>query len=242
MQNIRNLQKGFIVPVLIAVITILAVVGGVYIYQNTKTESTVSTDAGTQNINTQTQSNNTQTNSTNNGSTNVPPATPANSNTQNSPLKTYKNDGYGFEFKYSSKWQECNAETLQNVRIKDSNAKLAICISDPSTKDDFHKILTFYVDQSGKYTFASLRQYLQNESKKATDLGLYPYFEEKKIGGRQYLHSGAGDVGTWGTYYTLLDAKTEQKTFLVIKYSNAIPELETILSSPLKMKEDGLSF
>lgn len=159
-----------------------------------------------------------------------------------STLKTYQNSTYGFEFKYPSKWQECSTETLQNFRIKNENAKLAICISDPSTKDDFHKILTFYVDQSGQYTFASLRQYLQSESKKATDLGLYSYFEDKKIGGRQYLHSGAGDVGTWGTYYTLLDAKTEQKTFLVIKYSNAIPELETILSSSLKMKEDGLSF
>ncbi len=38
----KNLQKGFVLPLIIAIIAVLAVGGGVYVYQNKKTESPVS--------------------------------------------------------------------------------------------------------------------------------------------------------------------------------------------------------
>jgi hypothetical protein len=65
----QNLQKGFIVPVLLAVIAILIVGGSVYIYKNKTSETPVMID------NTQTPPITTQQNSTNNNPVSVTPTT-----------------------------------------------------------------------------------------------------------------------------------------------------------------------
>lgn len=58
----KNLQKGFIVPVLLVIIALLVVGGGVYVYESKKTEVPPVVDNGTQQTNTQTPPVNTQTN------------------------------------------------------------------------------------------------------------------------------------------------------------------------------------
>ena len=52
----KNSQKGFVVPVLIAIIALLVIGGGVYIYKNKKAEVPAIVDNGTQPTNTQTPS------------------------------------------------------------------------------------------------------------------------------------------------------------------------------------------
>lgn len=163
--------------------------------------------------------------------------------------KTYANAKYGFEFQYPSTWKECDANTLQKAIAQNSkNDKYVrtICIYDPSfslqADTGAVKSVVFYVDESGQHgTFGTLRNTLQADHQRAINLGLYSTFAEKILGGRSFLHAGAGDVDSWGTYYGLLDVKTTQKTYLVVKYTNAITELEKILSS-LKSKEDNFNF
>lgn len=165
-----------------------------------------------------------------------------------STLKTYQNSTYGFEFKYPSAWKECDSEASRRLVDPRHNTYVkTVCLYDPTyysvaELDGSTKGVVFYVDMSGRLgTFGALRTSLATDHQYAISSGLHSVYAEKTIGGRSYLHGGAGDVGEWGTYYTLLDSKTEQKTFLVATYINAIPELETILSS-LKTKEDNLNF
>ncbi|MCX6752279.1 MAG: hypothetical protein NTZ87_02150 [Candidatus Nomurabacteria bacterium] len=51
----KNLQKGFIVPVLLVIIGLLVIGGGVYIYENKKAETPPIVDTGTQQTNNQNQ-------------------------------------------------------------------------------------------------------------------------------------------------------------------------------------------
>lgn len=60
----KNTQKGFIVPLLIAIIAVLAIVGGIYIYENQKVETPIPVNSGEQNSKNNTSTNNTQTTST----------------------------------------------------------------------------------------------------------------------------------------------------------------------------------
>lgn len=57
----KNLQKGFIVPVLLVIIALLVVGGGVYVYKNKKTEAPVVVDTETKPSNQNQQQTNTQT-------------------------------------------------------------------------------------------------------------------------------------------------------------------------------------
>src|ERR1035437_8864366 len=57
----KNLQKGFVVPLLIAIIAVLVIGGGVYIYENKKAEAPVVTNAEIQQPNQVQQQTNTQT-------------------------------------------------------------------------------------------------------------------------------------------------------------------------------------
>ena len=67
----KNLQKGFVVPLLLGIIALLVIGGGVYIYQNKKAE-VPSTNTNTE----------------------------VNSENVTSNWKTYTNTKYGFEFQY----------------------------------------------------------------------------------------------------------------------------------------------
>ena len=48
----KNSQKGFVVPLLIAIIAVLVIGGGVYVYEKNKKTETPVVDTGTQQINT----------------------------------------------------------------------------------------------------------------------------------------------------------------------------------------------
>jgi hypothetical protein len=93
----KNSQKGFIVPLVIAIIALLAIGGGVYLYKNKKSETPIlpiSTDVQTinqpqQQTNTQTPPANTQTN---------------NSNLQSETLNWKIYSGVNFSFKYPPAW------------------------------------------------------------------------------------------------------------------------------------------
>jgi len=70
--NMKNSQKGFIVPLLLAIIAVLVVGGGVYIYNNKKAEVPAIVDTGTQPVNQNPQQTNNQTPPTNT----LPPSNP----------------------------------------------------------------------------------------------------------------------------------------------------------------------
>lgn len=61
MKTMKNSQKGFIVPLLLVIIVALVVGGGVYIYENKKTEAPVVVDTETESSNKNTQQTNTKT-------------------------------------------------------------------------------------------------------------------------------------------------------------------------------------
>ncbi len=77
--DMKNSKKGFAVPLLIAVIALLVIGVGVYMYKNKKTESPVVVDTETQQTNQIQQQNNTQ---------------------NYSDLKTYENSKYKFSIQY----------------------------------------------------------------------------------------------------------------------------------------------
>lgn len=116
----KDLQKGFIVPVLLVIIAIFVVGGGVYIYENKKTEAPAVVNTETQQP-TQVQQTNTQTPSVSNPTTNQ---TPTNNPVQqtNPPatkisvagMKQYTDSNFGFSFWYPSSW------TVQNGSIQDT--------------------------------------------------------------------------------------------------------------------------
>lgn len=176
----------------------------------------------------------------------VPAKSQRESVTKPANLTQYRNDQYGFEFRYPSTWRQCDMQVLQHYRLKtgeNENHLLQICFYVPSSQGESLKSVAIFIDNSGQYgTFGDLRNRLQSDSKRATEFGLYSIFSEKNTSGRTYLHVLTGDVGTSGTYYTLLDAKTNQKTYLILKDTNAKSEVESILLPSLKTKEDNLNF
>ena len=72
----KNLQKGFIVPVLVAIIALLVIGGGVYVYESKKAEVPAVVETGTQPVNQNQQQTNTQT----------PPVTTQQNTTNNKPV------------------------------------------------------------------------------------------------------------------------------------------------------------
>ena len=118
----KNSQKGFIVPVLLVVIALLVIGGGVYIYENKKTEvPAVNTEIQqpTQfqtNTNTQTSPATTQT--TNQSATNNPiqqtNPSPTPTKISVAGMKQYTDSNFGFSFWYPSSW------TVQNGSIQDT--------------------------------------------------------------------------------------------------------------------------
>lgn len=98
----KNLQKGFIVPIILVIIALLAIGGGVYFYKNKKIETPAVVNTETQQTNTQTPPVNTQTNNS-----------PSQNNTSN--WKTYTSTQYGFDFKYPSEFSYTERTTDQSV-------------------------------------------------------------------------------------------------------------------------------
>ncbi|HBA46112.1 TPA: hypothetical protein DEQ22_02420 [Candidatus Nomurabacteria bacterium] len=78
----NNSKKGFIVPMLLAIIALLVLGSGVYIYQNKKAKTPIVVGNEEQQSNIQ--------------------ISPVNTQTNNANWKTYTNTQYGFEFKYPS--------------------------------------------------------------------------------------------------------------------------------------------
>src|SRR3989338_6584135 len=95
-KNMKNVQKGFIVPAILIVVALLAIGGGVYVYENKKAEVSTIVDTGTQQPNQQT---NTQTspvanqqNPTNTKTVNVEPQSKPGASLKISPESL--SDGY----------------------------------------------------------------------------------------------------------------------------------------------------
>jgi len=82
-------QKGFVVPLLIAIIAVLVIGGGVYVYKNKKVKAPAVPDVEAQQSNQNNQQTNIQT-------------PPVNTQTSTANWKTYTNKKTGFEVKYPS--------------------------------------------------------------------------------------------------------------------------------------------
>lgn len=122
----KNYQKGFIVPILIAIIAVVAIGVGVYFYSQRS--------ANLPDLNTDTSS---TTNSTVTTETETSVTPPSN---QTTTLKTYSNTKYGFSFKYPSdiqiKEETINQNALRVNLVKDNStlAKLEINIGNTDFK------------------------------------------------------------------------------------------------------------
>lgn len=104
----KNLQRGFVAPILLAIIGLLVIGSGVYIYKNKKVEAPILP------IDTETQTTN-----------QTPPVnTQINSKAGTSDWKTYTNTKYRFEFKYPTKWQvDQQFTTSENIVIHTNDAQ-----------------------------------------------------------------------------------------------------------------------
>ncbi len=94
----KNQNKGFIVPVLIGIIALLIIGGGVYVYENKKVETPISTDVQGQQSN-----QNQQPTGQNTVVTPVTQNKPPQISTSN--WKTYTDSTSGFSLKYPTGWQ-----------------------------------------------------------------------------------------------------------------------------------------
>jgi len=125
----NNFKKGFIVPMLLAIIALLVVGGGMYILNNKKAEAPAPVDnTETQQTSQIQQQTSTQT-------------TPVNTQANNSNWKTYTNTQYGFEFKYPADFHinegidyKCADQNCLNVVITNGTRSYGILINSPELK------------------------------------------------------------------------------------------------------------
>jgi hypothetical protein len=106
----KNNQKGFVLPLILAIIAVLAIGGGVYYYQKAKTSVPTNTEVTTNN---QDQTTNSATTSESKASSQSNTSASDTINTTN--WKTYTNAKYGFSFKYPSSYG--TVTTLQDGSI-----------------------------------------------------------------------------------------------------------------------------
>jgi len=126
----KNFQKGFIVPILLAIIAVLVVGGGIYIYKNKKTETPPVVDTGIQQTSTQTLA---VTQPINQPSTNNPTNSPA-TKISVAGMKQYTDSSFGFSFWYPETWK------IQSTAIKNNYAggtvQKTLTIAPPSVTID----------------------------------------------------------------------------------------------------------
>lgn len=142
----KNSQKGFVVPLLIAIIAVLVIGGGVYIYNNKKVEAPVVSDTQTQTqtsgqtqqqTNTQTPPANNLEPCTNNGSMGTRKCNPPQTNTLN--WKTYTNTKYGFEIKYPTDWYVTDLSSLNHYLLALNPQTRQIPSDTPVNRDGDYK-------------------------------------------------------------------------------------------------------
>ena len=137
----KNLQKGFVVPVLLGIIVLLVIGGGVYIYKNKKLEAPATVETGTQPTDRVQQQTNTKT----------PPAnTQTNSQVETSNWKTYIDSEYGFEFKYPEDWKE-----IKNKKIITGLYSSGTYLLESSKVEDYQKYIVSETNSPGMYGDAS---------------------------------------------------------------------------------------
>lgn len=134
--NMKNLQQGFIIPALLAIVALLVVGGGVYVYKNQKVEKPIVLDTETQQSNQNQPKIDAQT-----------PPIVAKENISN--WGTYTNKEYGFELKYPKDWIHNNSNVTYNTI-------LLMDFSSPDYKDhstylggDFPQTV---IDKGGKFS------------------------------------------------------------------------------------------
>ncbi len=120
-------QKGFIVPILLAIIAALIIGGGVYVYKNKKSETSTNTETQANNenptVNTQVNNSSSQDNIPN--------------------WKTYTNTKYGFEFKYPVNGYKFGADNPNYTYLFGSSEFRAevrenVLTDDPEYLSNFH--------------------------------------------------------------------------------------------------------
>lgn len=97
----KNLQQGFIMPLLLAIVAVLVVGGGVYVYKNQKVEKPV-VDSGIEQSDQNQQKVDAQT-----------PPVVAKENISN--WKIYTNKEYGFDLQYPKEWTHNNSNVTYNT-------------------------------------------------------------------------------------------------------------------------------
>ena len=206
----KNLQKGFIVPLLLEIIAVLVIGSGVYVYKNKKTETSTVVNTETQQSGQNQQQTNTQT----------PPvsATKQLTLTQAPPLfetpiltispsttagwKTYTNDKYKFEFKYPPSF------VITDYSFEMSNGSLGLVFTDKDVNFVVRNIelseINFTDDGDGTVKYDSNRRecFYKNELSKEF------YFQEEKINNYSVCSFGNGDEESYSfSYYFIHPTK-----------------------------------
>ena len=173
--NMKNPQKGFIVPLLMVIIAVLVIGSGVYVYKNKKTETSTVVNTETQQSGQNQQQTNTQT----------PPvsATKQLTLTQAPPLfetpiltispsttagwKTYTNDKYKFEFKYPHSF------VITDYSFEMSNGSLGLVFTD---KDVNFVVRNIELSEINFTDYVALQRHFYF---KCCSYSLYTSFENK---------------------------------------------------------------
>ncbi len=100
----NNLKQGFVVPVFVVIIALLAIGGGVYVYKNQKVERPVAVDSGIEQLDQNQPKIDAQT-----------PPVVAKENISN--WEIYTNKEYGFELKYPKEWIYNNSNVAYNTLL-----------------------------------------------------------------------------------------------------------------------------
>lgn len=152
----KNLQKGFVVPLVIAIVAVLAIGGGVYVYKNKKSETPVVVDTKIQQSNQIQEQTKTQT----------PPV----ATKQNAFSKTYKHPSGLYNISYPSNW--IVSDVREGVVFSDLGKKEPIGYTSNYNSLD-HEVGIYLVEKDPAIEAKGMAEYLGR-----------PYVEEKvKISG-----------------------------------------------------------
>lgn len=134
--------------------------------------------------------------------------------------QTYRNEEYGFEFKYPASFMSCDEKYKTQIQTSNlEGVKIFIdCyttnINDPSIEDGQTIIWSLFVERKlfSEYPqFSSLKDYFEKQKQDAVknlsaDNEYSPYrnFEEVSISGNKYLKTGVCDMTCGLVYYVFL--------------------------------------
>lgn len=204
----KKLQRGFIVPLIIVIVALLAVGGGVYVYQNKKVETTISP------VNTEVQT----TSQVQQVSTQNPPVT----STATTNLKTYSSS-YFFQFQYP---------TNKGLTLNEESARALVTLTDSSQKFVFSAMASLGVFKN----ISDLRANVEKDIKHENEVNPTVNYKvsQIKFTGRDAISTEACIANTCRQHIYF---STEKYLYIVSIDKNSNKEVAEEISSSFKITQ-----